>query len=97
MPRMTDHSRIRSQQRSIDDQVVELVLRYGHRRYSHGDMVYELRDRNLRGTPFEREADRLRGAAVVLTSDGAVRTVMWDYRLRRRPGLLRRRRLAAAA
>lgn len=97
MPTMTDHSRIRSQQRSIDDQVVELVLRYGHRRHSHGDMVYELRDRSLRGTPFEREADRLRGASVVLTSDGMVRTVMWDYRLRRRPGLLRRRRLATTA
>ncbi len=97
MLRMTDHSRIRSRQRCIGDEVVELVLLYGHRRHSHGDLVYEIRDRSLRGTPYERDADRLRGATVVVTSDGAVRTVMWDYRLRRRPGLLRRRRLTLAA
>ena len=97
MLRMTDHSRIRSRQRSIDEEVVELARRYGHRSYSHGDTVYEIRDRSLLGTPFERDADRLRGATVVLTSDGSVRTVMWAYRLRHRPGLLRRQRLLAQA
>ncbi len=97
MLRMTRHSTARSRQRGIDQETIELVLAYGHRRHCHGDVVFEIRDRSLRGTPYARLADRLRGATVILTPDGAVRTVMWDHRLRGRPGLLRRQRLLISA
>lgn len=97
MLRMTRHSSVRSRQRGIGQDLIELVLAYGHRRHCHGDVVFEMRDRSLRGTPYARLADRLRGATVILTQDGAVRTVMWDHRLRSRPGLLRRQRLAMSA
>ncbi len=94
---MTRHSSVRSRQRGIGQDLIELVLAYGHRRHCHGDVVFEMRDPSLRGTPYARLADRLRGATVILTKDGAVCTVMWDHRLRSRPGLLRRQRLAMSA
>lgn len=97
MLRMTRHSSVRSRQRGIGQELIDLVLAYGHRRHCHGDVVFEIRDRSLRGTPYARQADRLRGATVILTQDGVVRTVMWDHRLRSRPGLLRRQRLATSA
>lgn len=96
MLRMTRHSSIRSRQRGIGRELIELVLACGHRRDCHGDVVFEIRDRSLRGTPCARLADRLRGATVILTQDGAVRTVMWAHRLRSRPGLLRRQRLTTS-
>lgn len=89
MQGLTNHARTRSRQRCLGPAIIELVLRYGHRRQDHGDELYEIRDRDLLGTPFEKKADRLRGASVVLTRDGDIRTVKWQYRLRHRPGLLR--------
>jgi len=97
MLRMTQHSSARSRHRGIGLEIIDLVLAYGHRRHCHGDVIFEIRDRSLRGTPYARFADRLRGATVILTQDGAVRTVMWDHRLRNRPGLLRRQRLTLSA
>jgi len=42
-----------------------------------------------------READRLRGLTVVVTREGVVRTVKWDFWSRRR-GMLRGSRLRSA-
>lgn len=87
MQELSRHARTRMQQRAIDHEMVDVALRYGKLRYSHGAEVYELRDRSLIGTPYERFVDRLRGLAVVLAGDGQVTTVKWAYHLRRRPGV----------
>ena len=52
--------------------------------------MYRVTDRLLLRLGLAREADRLRGL-VVVTREGVVRTVKWDFELRRR-GLLRRSR-----
>lgn len=87
MQELSRHARTRMQQRGIRHEMVDIALRYGYLRYSHGSEVYELRDRSLVGTPYERFTERLRGLAVVMTADGEVRTVKWVFHLRRRPGV----------
>lgn len=69
---------------------VDIALQHGEARWSRGDRVHVLTDRTLRGTPWEDQADRLRGLTVVVTVDGTVRTVKWDFKVRSRPGVLRR-------
>ncbi|MDR7400402.1 MAG: hypothetical protein QN144_13990, partial [Armatimonadota bacterium] len=53
---------------------------------------YRVTDRLLLRLGLAREADRLRGLTVVVTRDGVVRTVKWDFELRRRGQLRRSRR-----
>lgn len=88
--RWSKHARVRLRQRAATPDMVELVLCHGTVSHHGGDEVYVLTDRSLVGTPHERKADRLRGLCVVLTQDGTVRTVMWNHRVRHRPGRLRR-------
>lgn len=88
----TRHSARRGQQRAISQEHIDIALAHGRPSQSHGDTSYTLDDRTLQHTPYSRRADRLRGLTVVLTSDGKLRTVKWDYRIRRRPGILRARR-----
>lgn len=93
MQELSPHARTRMQQRSIDPEMIEVALRYGRMRHDHGSEVYELGDRSLVGTPYERERERLRGLSVVMSRDGSVTTVKWAYHLRHRPGIGSRSRL----
>lgn len=93
--RLTPHAEERMHQRCIHDEDIAIALWLGEASHSYGDVVYTLTDRCLRGTRWERKADRLRGLAVVLTDDGWVRTVMWNDRVRHRAGVLRRGQVAA--
>lgn len=87
MQALSAHARTRMQQRAIRPEMIDLALRYGTIRYCHGSRVYEVRDRSLVGTPYERMTERLRGLAVVVGGEGCVTTVKWAYHLRRRPGV----------
>jgi len=80
---LTHHARQRCQQRCIQSQRIQIALDYGRPARPY---VLVLDDRSLEGTPYQHRTAELRGLCVVLTPDGAVRTVMWDYNLRRRPG-----------
>lgn len=87
---MSAHALKRGHQRAISRADIDLALMYGRRKRSYGDFCFTLTDRALRDTPHEALCDRLRGLCVVLSGDGTVRTVKWDGRTTRRPGVLRR-------
>lgn len=87
---MSAHALKRGHQRAISRADIDLALRFAFAKRSHGDLCFTLTDRALRDTPHERCCDRLRGLCVVLSGDGTVRTVKWDGRTTRRPGVMRR-------
>jgi hypothetical protein len=86
---LTLHSRARMQQRGITARMVRIALEYGERRFSRDAVCHQLTERALCGTPFVSESDRLRGLCVVISRDGSIITVKWEYRFRE-PGPLRR-------
>ncbi|MEW6281804.1 MAG: hypothetical protein AB1758_24575 [Candidatus Eremiobacterota bacterium] len=91
---LTRHATRRSRQRAIRPALIDLALRYGRELKSFRDRVFVLDDRSLSTAPVEvqRQADRLRGLCVVLAGE-SVRTVRWEFSVRRRPGRLRRQRM----
>ena len=86
---MTLHSRRRMQQRGITARMVRIALEIGEKRQSHQAVCHRITERLLLHTRFAAESDRLRGLCVVVSLDGSIVTVKWDYRLRQ-PGPLRR-------
>ena len=92
---VSHHARARMRQRAIGEAELHVALSVGYISHSHGDLVYTVTDRGLRGTEWWRLADRLRGLSVVITPDNVVRTVLWLERMRRRAGPARRQALAA--
>jgi hypothetical protein len=91
---LSEHARRRCQQRGVRAADLRVALR-ARPVYDHGDLVYRVTHRLLVRLGLGREAERLRGLAVVVSPEGAVRTVKWDYDARRR-GMLRRSRLLSA-
>lgn len=83
---ISHHARTRMRQRAIGQAELHVALSVGDVSGSHGDLVYTVTDRCLRGTEWSRLTDRLRGLTVVITADNVVRTVKWLRRLRRRAG-----------
>ena len=83
----------RCSQRGVSACDIELALLYGTRNRTFSDTEYVLTDRCLlkSGLP-----ERLRGLCVIVTSGGVVKTVMFRYKVKRRPGLLRRAMLVEA-
>jgi len=79
------------QQRAISLEMINLALRLGRSYRSYGAKVYQLTDRSLADTPYQKQTDRLRGLTVVV-QDGEIRTAYWDRALRKR-GRFRRSRL----
>lgn len=86
------HARGRLNQRGIGFDDLQIVLDCGARRRSHGDWILLLTDRALQNTPHEKQCDRLRGLCLVITAGHVVRTVKWDKKAARHPGILRRAR-----
>lgn len=86
---LTLHSRSRMQQRGITARMVRIALEIGERQPSHEAVCHRITERRLLHTRFAAESDRLRGLCVVVSRDGRIVTVKWDYRLRQ-PGPLRR-------
>lgn len=87
---MSEHALRRCQQRAVREEDLRVALR-AKPVHDRGDLVYRVTDRLLLRLGLAREAERLRGLVVVVTRDGVVRTVKWDFELRQR-GLLRRSR-----
>lgn len=92
---LSRHARERMRQRAIGDAELLIALAVARPAHHLGDVLYLVTDRCLRGTPWARLADRLRGLCVVIAPDGVVKTVKWHYRTRRRAGVLRRGNAAA--
>jgi hypothetical protein len=80
------------QQRGITPQMVDIALRYGRRDYAPAAKRYQITDRALVGTPYEKQTDQLRGLTLIVYEDSRVGTAYWDFRLKKR-GCRRRSRL----
>jgi hypothetical protein len=91
LPPFTVHAEQRQHQRAIPQWAIDVALR-AWPICSHGALIYRVTDRLLLQLGLEALPDRLRGLTVVTGIDGAIITVKWDARLRRR-GYLRRSRL----
>lgn len=63
-----NHVQRRKQQRAIKDSMIRVALGYGNRVYARGALHFQLSDRHLRGTPYARFTDALRGLTVVCVS-----------------------------
>ena len=89
---LSDHAARRCQQRGIRPEDLWVALR-AKATYSHGCLVYRVTDRLLARLGIHTRADRLRGLTVVVDTSGVVRTVKWDFRLRKSGPLRRSRQL----
>ncbi|MGB3491995.1 MAG: hypothetical protein WBA57_04665 [Elainellaceae cyanobacterium] len=82
-----NHVQRRKQQRAIGDSMILVALGYGNRFYARGALHFKLGDRHLRGTPYARFTDALRGLTVVCQSrepHPAILTTYWDWDIKRR-------------
>ena len=89
----TEHAWLRLCHRRVPLQGVLLALETDPI-FDHGDLVYCLTDRFLMARRLSHLAERLRGLTVVVTRDGVIKTVKWDFQ-KKRKGLLRRRSWAS--
>lgn len=72
---------------------VELAIKKGSRHRSFQDTEYLLTDRALRAAGLR---ENLRGLSVIVTGDNTIRTCLWRYKIKKRPGVLRRLQLIDA-
>ncbi len=78
--RLSKHAQKRSQQRSIPREVIELILRYGKRRYHRGANIHLMDKKTLHwarthmGTSYKRLEEKLRKCYLVVI-DGEVITI----------------------
>jgi hypothetical protein len=93
---LSDHAAKRCQQRGIRPQDLWVALQ-AKPAYNHGYLVYRVTDRLLAKLGLHARADRLRGLTVVVDTSRVVRTVKWDFRLRKTGPLCRSRRLPRTA
>ena len=75
-PRYSKHAQQRVQQRGIDEEVVEILVEHGRRRYHNGGVTCYMDKRTrarlesvMEGSAYRRVADRL-DRYVVLSPDG---------------------------
>lgn len=84
---VTAHAQARSQQRGVDPHLVELLLEYGARQYSHGCRIFHFQDRKaqrrlrkgISDTEWKAVERKLNAYAVVADS-GALVTVGRRYK-----------------
>lgn len=91
--RLTLHARQRLSQRGLRAEVIAIAVQLGVRSWNRGCYCHRITDRCLRGTAYERRADRLRGLCVVMAPDGVVVTVKREWDRCERGPLCRSRRM----
>lgn len=79
---LSEHALRRCQQRGVREEDLRVALR-AKPVHDRGDLVYRVTDLLLLQLGLARQADRLRGLVVVVTREGVVRTVKWNFELRR--------------
>ena len=82
---LSDHARLRMQQRGIPGKVLECLLEYGHVEYDHhgGMIVYfnkVARSRLNRGSGRNSRLDKHLNTYAVIAQDGTVKTVGHRYK-----------------
>ena len=83
-----NHYERRKQQRAITEQMVAVCLGYGLKKYIRGAKTYTLLDKSLKGTPYIKYIEKLRGLRVVLNNlpnaSLGIETVYWVYEVKKR-------------
>ncbi len=83
---LSEHARRRMHQRAIKPWMVDVALRFGEKIHDGMGCIRNIvTDKVLENTPYEHLKERLRGLCVVVSiADGAIVTVEWFYKLRRK-------------
>ncbi|WP_071516226.1 hypothetical protein [Geitlerinema sp. PCC 9228] len=89
VPLRTDanHLERRQHQRGINNSMIAVALLYGQQQFSHGALIFTITDRILRGTPYSKLLDWLRGLRVVCLQgppDAKVLTAYWHKKTKSR-------------
>ena len=76
--RLSKHAQKRSQQRSIPREVIELILRYGKRRYHRGANIHLMdktsirRARTQMGVSYKQLEEKMRKCYIVMDEDRVI-------------------------
>ena len=77
----------KKQQRAISDEMILIAIFYGLKKRTYQDWSYTITDRSLRGTPYEKFLDRLRGLTVIGNWEDKefhMITSYWDFIVKQR-------------
>ncbi len=89
MDKMSRHAQLRSDQRSVPVEHIELAIAWGHEIHQRGGCVaYHLGFRDIAAARAQgvRLPERAEGVAVVLAADGTIVTVLRSHDRRRLTG-----------
>lgn len=81
-----NHLQRRQQQRAISNSMIQVALTYGCKGFSRGALIFTLNDRNLKGTPYYKYIDVLRGLRVVCLAgppNPQILTAYWHEKTKR--------------
>ncbi|HIK28969.1 MAG: hypothetical protein N3E45_05115 [Oscillatoriaceae bacterium SKW80] len=82
-----NHLQRRQQQRAITNSMIQIALTYGCKSFSRGALIFTLNDRSLRGTPYYKYINVLRGLRVVCLvgpPNPKILTAYWHEKTKRR-------------
>jgi hypothetical protein len=84
-PQDLNHLERRRQQRAISEEMIDIALCYGYRKRIRGAITFTLTDKSLKGSPYERYMDSLRGLKVVTQIEGKevyLQTCYWSWSIK---------------
>lgn len=82
-----NHVERRRQQRAISEEMICIAICYGYKKRIRGANTFTLTDKTLRGSPYEKYTDALRGLRVVGHSNGyyiRIQTCYWSWDIKNR-------------
>ena len=83
-----NHLQRRQQQRAISNDMIQIAIAYGQKRFDHhGATVYTLSDRLLKYSPYAKFTNALRGLQVICIhnlNSYQILTTYWNFTTKRR-------------
>jgi hypothetical protein len=87
-PKDLNHLQRRQQQRAISNDMIQIAIAYGQKRFDHhGATVYTLSDRLLKHSPYAKFTNALRGLQVICIhnlNSPQILTTYWNFTTKRR-------------
>ena len=87
-PKDLNHLQRRQQQRAISNDMIQIAIAYGQKRFDHhGATIYTLSDRLLKHSPYAKFTDTLRGLQVICLQDLQtlqILTTYWNFDSKRK-------------
>jgi hypothetical protein len=83
-----NHLQRRQQQRAISNDMIQIAITYGQKRFDHhGATIYTLSDRLLKYSPYAKLTNALRGLQVICfqnLNSYQILTTYWNFTTKRR-------------